>query len=145
MTLSTRDWHPPKFDLIRNHTKPHVNREIDRDTQTILGNVGGEPHAIRQRLWELDREWHVDRALIAVFSVLGAFTAHRSFQAIRRGNRLSGWRALFWTQMGFLLHHAIRGWCPPVSVLRRIGFRTEKEIAAERTALEKRLATSAAL
>ena len=136
------EWHPPKFDLIRNHTPAHVNRTIDQQTTQQLATTGDEPHAIRARLWALDREWHVDRALMAVFSVLGAVTAHRSFQAVRRGHRLSGWRALFWTQMGFLLHHAIRGWCPPVSVLRRLGFRSEKEIAAERTALEKRLAAS---
>ncbi len=37
---------------------------------------------------------------------------------------------------------AVRGWCPPVSVLRRLGFRSDKEIAAERVALEKRLAVS---
>src|SRR5688500_11865475 len=99
----TPEWHPPKFDLIRNHTPAHVNRDIDRLTQGAIANVGDSPHAIRQRLWELDREWHVDRALMALFSGLGAFTAHRSFQAVRRGHRLSGWRALFWTQMGFLL------------------------------------------
>lgn len=142
MTLTRTQWHPPKFDLIRNHTSSKVNESIDRDTQAILADVGSEPHAIRQRLWELDREWHIDRALMAVFSVLGAITAHGSFKAVRRGHRLSGWRALFWTQMGFLLHHAIRGWCPPVSVLRRIGFRSDKEIAAERTTLVKRLAAS---
>jgi hypothetical protein len=143
--MTMLDWHPPKFDLVRNHTKEHVNRDIDELTATRLADVGLEPHAIRQRLWALDREWHVDRALMAVFSVLGAFTAHRSVQAVKHGRWWSGWRALFWTQMAFLLHHAVRGWCPPVAVLRRIGFRTEKEISAERVALEKRLATSRGL
>ena len=141
----TPAWHPPKFDLIRNHTSEKVNQDIDELTATQLADVGMDPHAIRQRLWHLDREWHVDRALIAVFSVLGGFTAHRSLKAVKRGKFWSGWRMLFWTQMGFLLHHAIRGWCPPVSVLRRLGFRSEKEIAAERTALEKRLAMSTGL
>lgn len=136
------DFHPPRFDLIRNHTPAHVNADIDARTQADLATIGEDPHAIRQRLWALDREWHLDRALLAVFSVVGGYTAHRASTALRRGQRVSGWRALFWTQMGFLLHHAIRGWCPPVSVLRRIGFRTEKEISAERTALEKRLAAS---
>lgn len=141
-TTMAKDWRPPRFDLVRNHTPAKVNRNIDAMTTTQLALAGDEPHAIRNRLWALDREWHVDRALMAVFGVLGAFTAHRSFKAVRRGQYFSGWRMLFWTQMGFLVHHAIRGWCPPVSVLRRIGFRTEKEIAAERTALEKRLAAS---
>jgi hypothetical protein len=141
----TPAWYPPKFDLIRNHTSDKVNRDLDELTATQLAEVGMDPHAIRQRLWALDREWHLDRALMAVFSVLGGFTAHRSLQAVKRGQWWSGWRMLFWTQMGFLMHHAIRGWCPPVSVLRRIGFRSEKEIAAERTALEKRLAMTTEL
>ena len=37
---------------------------------------------------------------------------------------------------GFLLQHAVQGWCPPVPVMRRLGFRTEREIDAERTALK---------
>ena len=101
----TPDFHPPKFDLIRNHTPAKINRDIDAQTKSTLATIADDPHAIRARLWALDREWHVDRALIAVFSIIG-------------------------------------GWCPPISVLRRIGFRTEKEIAAERTALEKRLAAT---
>ena len=133
-----RDWYPPKHDLVRQNTKDEVNREIDELTASYLSAVGTEPHAIRKRLWEIDREWHIDRALMAVFSVLGGFTAHRSFRA----GKVNGWRLVFWAQMGFLLHHAIKGWCPPVSVLRRLGFRTDKEIAAERTALQKRLATA---
>ena len=36
---------------------------------------------------------------------------------------------------GFLLQHAVQGWCPPVPVLRRLGFRTPNEIDAERFAL----------
>jgi hypothetical protein len=34
------------------------------------------------------------------------------------------------------LNHALRGWCPPVSALRRLGFRTAKEIDEERYALK---------
>ena len=35
----------------------------------------------------------------------------------------------------FLLQHALQGWCPPVPILRRQGFRTRHEIDAERQAL----------
>ncbi|MGZ8329614.1 MAG: hypothetical protein ACXWVA_00985 [Rhodoplanes sp.] len=38
--------------------------------------------------------------------------------------------------MGFLLQHAVQGWCPPLSILRRLGFRTAKEIERERNALK---------
>jgi hypothetical protein len=37
---------------------------------------------------------------------------------------------------GFLLQHAVQGWCPPVPILRRIGFRTQSEIDDERYALK---------
>lgn len=38
--------------------------------------------------------------------------------------------------LGFLFQHAVQGWCPPVSLLRRLGFRTSSEIDAERYALK---------
>jgi hypothetical protein len=37
---------------------------------------------------------------------------------------------------GFLLRHAIEGWCPPVPLLRRWGVRTRLEIEQERYALK---------
>ncbi len=37
---------------------------------------------------------------------------------------------------GFLFQHAIEGWCPPVPILRRLGFRTSYEIDEERQALK---------
>lgn len=37
---------------------------------------------------------------------------------------------------GFLLQHALQGWCPPVPVFRRFGTRTQSEIDLERYALK---------
>ena len=37
---------------------------------------------------------------------------------------------------GFLLQHALQGWCPPVPLFRHLGFRTASEIDQERTALK---------
>src|SRR4051794_4391924 len=36
----------------------------------------------------------------------------------------------------FLFQHAVQGWCPPVPLLRRLGFRTMREIDTERYALK---------
>ena len=36
----------------------------------------------------------------------------------------------------FLFQHALQGWCPPVPVLRRLGYRTAREIETERVALK---------
>ena len=43
------------------------------------------------------------------------------------------WRIVLLSMVipGFLLQHAIRGWCPPVSILRRLGLRTRDEIQFE--------------
>jgi hypothetical protein len=37
---------------------------------------------------------------------------------------------------GFLLQHAVQGWCPPVPVFRRLGIRTAREIDLERYGLK---------
>ncbi len=36
----------------------------------------------------------------------------------------------------FLAQHALQGWCPPVSLFRRLGVRTRREIDGERFALK---------
>jgi hypothetical protein len=36
----------------------------------------------------------------------------------------------------FLLQHAVQGWCPPVSIFRRLGVRTMREMDEERYALK---------
>jgi hypothetical protein len=35
----------------------------------------------------------------------------------------------------FYLQHTLQGWCPPLPLLRRLGFRTPREIGDERSAL----------
>lgn len=135
-----QDWQPPPHDDVRERSSDKVNRRIDRETRGAIAEVGDDPAAIRARLAELDREWTIDRALMANFAVVGGLTAFTTMRNLVREGRLGAIGVLFWTQIGFMLHHAIRGWCPPVPVFRRFGFRTAREIAAERCALEKRLA-----
>ena len=48
----------------------------------------------------------------------------------------SRWFLLPAAVSGFLLQHAVQGWCPPIPVLRRLGFRTSFEIEQERQALK---------
>ena len=45
------------------------------------------------------------------------------------------WFLLLGAQFAFLLLHAVKGWCPPVTVMRRMGFRTKTEIESEKAAL----------
>jgi hypothetical protein len=125
---------PPTFDRVPRSTAPQVNRRIRRRT---LGNLlryrDAGPQAIVRRLEQLDREWDIERAIeanaagIALAGLaLGAFV-HRRFLLLPAA------------VAAFLLQHALQGWCPPVPVLRRLGFRTAREIFEERLALKSML------
>ena len=85
---------------------------------------------ISRRLQELDEEWDIERAIeanAAAASLLGL-----TFGLLGR----SRWFLLPAAASGFLLQHAVQGWCPPIPVLRRLGFRTSFEIEQERQALK---------
>jgi hypothetical protein len=132
-------WSPPAHDLVRRHTSEASNARIDRETAAALDEAARSPDAIRARLAELDREWNVDRALMLNFAIIGGLSASLAMRSMARRRRLGGWGAMFFTQIAFLAHHAIRSWCPPMPVFRRLGYRSNQEICAERIALEDEL------
>jgi hypothetical protein len=122
---------PSTARRVPEHTPRLINQRIRRRTEERLAQtVAAGPHAINQRLEELDREWDIERALeanaasISLIGLgLGAFVDRRFF-------------ALPALVAGFLLQHALQGWCPPLPVLRRRGYRTQTEIEQERYALK---------
>ncbi|MFO0810414.1 MAG: hypothetical protein U0746_17455 [Gemmataceae bacterium] len=122
---------PSTVDRVPRQTAAHVNEQIRRQTEDNVARVAASgPRAIDNRLAELDREWDIERTLEAnaatvalVGSALGAVVDRRFF-------------ALPAVVAGFLLQHAVQGWCPPLPVLRRAGFRTAREIDYERYALK---------
>jgi hypothetical protein len=118
------------LDRVPRHTTPAVNQEIVDFTQRSIERYRNAPHAERERrLRELEEEWDVERAIeanAAVFSLAGLALA---VTVDRR------WLALPLAVGGFLLQHSLQGWCPPLPVLRRLGFRTPHEIDEERFAL----------
>lgn len=126
---------PRHDDRVRRHTPAAVNTKIDRLTRAAIEDSATSGRdAVILRLHELDREWDVDRVLMANFAAVGLVTS--LFAGRRRdGNWVYPLRA----QMGFLLMHAIVGWCPPLAIWRRLGVRTAKEIALEREALTELL------
>jgi len=126
-------------DRIREHTRESVNKRIDRQTLGAVADSIGSTDEICGRLQELDREWHVDRALMLNFAAVGSLTAGMAMRNVKRTGRFGGWGVFFWVQMGFLAYHAIRGWCPPLPVFRRLGFRSADEIGAEREVLHEAL------
>ncbi len=85
---------------------------------------------IDRRLQKLDREWSVERALETTAGAVGLGGIGLALAVERRWLILSGVVA------AFLLEHAIQGWCPPLPALRALGYRTEREIETERSALK---------
>jgi hypothetical protein len=129
-------------DRVREHTAASVNARIDAETaESLRAAEGADRPALLRRLTELDHEWDVDRALMANFAIVGGAAFALGVRSMRRRRgRGNGWLAFFSVQLGLLLGHAIVGWCPPLPVFRRLGFRTQKEIDRERSALVQRLA-----
>lgn len=124
-------------DRVRAHTAPRVNERIDLRTAARVQRVSADRDGIGRRLAELDREWDVDRATMAVFSIAGTVAHELS------ARRLTALRNLHRVQLAFLLVHAVWGWSPPAALLRRLGFRTTPEIGAERALLRERLEAAA--
>jgi hypothetical protein len=121
---------PATDQRVPTSTSDKTNAAIAEQTRERLHAFATQPEGIPGRLSELEFEWDVERTLEAnaatlalVGTMLGAFV-DRWFLAI----------PIIVTV--FLLQHALQGWCPPLPILRALGFRTSREIAGERTALK---------
>jgi hypothetical protein len=121
---------PSTTDRVPAHTADSVNDDIRRATDASVRFHAAHPDRIGQRLAELDREWDVERTLEANAATL-AFTG-----VVLGATVDKRWLALPAIVTAFLFQHAVQGWCPPLPVLRRLGFRTASEIDTERYALK---------
>lgn len=121
---------PATTQRVSAHTSETVNRRILRDTRWRVDWYQRHPQFIAQRLGELDEEWDIERVLETNASTLIIIG---SLMALTQSSR---WALLPLGVSAFLLQHALQGWCPPVPILRQLGFRTESEINLERVALK---------
>ena len=113
------------------HTPREYNAAIRRRTEENVARFASAgPAAIDGRLAELDREWDIERTLEANAATVSLVGSALGFAVDRRFFLLPVAVA------GFLLQHALQGWCPPVPLFRRLGFRTAAEIDHERYALK---------
>jgi hypothetical protein len=112
------------------HTAHEINAKILRETEGRVAYYFDHPDEIGQRLHELDAEWDIERTLEANASTLAFVGVVLGVTADRR------WLALPAAVTAFLFQHAVQGWCPPLPILRRLGFRTGSEIDRERFALK---------
>jgi hypothetical protein len=121
---------PPTRQRVAQNTADEINEDIRRRTMRNIEYFSARLDEIEHRLEELEREWDVERVLetnAAAFSLAG----------LTLGMTISRkWLALPMVVAGFLLQHAVQGWCPPMALFRRLGVRTIGEIDQERYALK---------
>jgi hypothetical protein len=112
-------------DRIRQSTDLRVQERIDAELIARVGrSYDAKPHAVAHRIAELEREWSIERVL-ALQSSLTALAG------IALGTVRRRWLLLSVATSGFLLQHAVQGWCPPLALHRRLGIRTQREIDLE--------------
>lgn len=113
------------------NTDAAINERIRLQTiANIHMAADAGPQGIERRLAELDREWDIERCLETGASSLVLLGLTLGLTQDRR------WLLLPLGVAGFLFQHALQGWCPPLSLLRRLGVRTADEINQERYALK---------
>jgi hypothetical protein len=128
--MRLQNFFPETAERVPANTSKTFNRRIHADTERRLREMrDASPAEIERRLEALRREWDIERTLemnaagISLAGLaLGAFV-HRRFYALPA------------VVAGFLLQHAVQGWCPPLPLFRRLGIRTQKEIDDEIMAL----------
>src|SRR5690349_22807639 len=102
-------------DRVRRRTSPEILEKLDRELERNVRFYGGRSEAeITQRIAELEKESSIERYLNTNASALGLAGAVLGLVASRK------WLLLSAAVGGFLLKHAVSGWCPPVPLLRRL-------------------------
>ncbi|NLF29593.1 MAG: hypothetical protein GX591_01755 [Planctomycetes bacterium] len=119
----------PTADRVMDHTPAEINDTIELLTRARIADIADRMDAIEQRLHRIDHEWDIERALESNAAII-------TLLCLTVGRRRRLLRYLPIAVAGFLLQHAVQGWCPPVSVFRRLGVRTMREIDRERYALK---------
>jgi hypothetical protein len=118
-------------DRVRRSTSPVLNKELDRKLkQSVESYIGKDRAQISLRIEELEKEWDIERALgVNMSSLALTGIALTAFHHKR-------WLILPAVVVAFFAQHAIQGWCPPLPILRRLGYRTTAEIDQEKYALK---------
>lgn len=124
----------PTYDRIRDNTPDSINQKIDQKSQQNIQYYNKQNEmVIKSRIKELDHEWDIERVL-ALNASLFALTG--TILGITVNKK---WLILPVVVTSFLAQHAVQGWCPPLPLFRKSGFRSRKEIDLERYALVETL------
>jgi hypothetical protein len=119
-----------EFDTVRASSDPQVNQKIDSTIEERIRFYATQPRdVIATRIEELDQEWDVERFLET--NAAGIALAGVMLGLVRKK-----WLLVSATVLAFMLQYAVKGWCPPITLLRKFGVRTRREIDRERYALK---------
>jgi hypothetical protein len=121
---------PATEDRVPLHTRPRENQRIHaRTLHDVSRYFGASDETLTTRIHELEREWDIERTLEANAATVSLLGLALGMSVDRR------FLVLPVAVAGFLLQHALQGWCPPLPILRRLGIRTAAEIHQEILAL----------
>src|SRR2546423_10601225 len=117
-------------ERVPRHTEEQVNRRIRAAMKRNVHYYSLHREEIPRRMRELEEEWDIEQAIEANAAAIAFGGIALS---VTRGR---GWLLLPALVTGFLFQHALQGWCPPIPVLRPLGFRPSYEIREVRRALK---------
>lgn len=108
--------HPGTNTTIRNNTLRRINVYKNSSDKILSDNIS-----------KLNYEWDIERILEAKAACLVLGSTIMGLKSNKKG-----WFLVAGTAGLFLMQHALQGWCPPVPVVRKMGFRTSEEINNEK-------------
>jgi hypothetical protein len=112
-------------DRIRQRTALELQERLDARLIERVGRYAeASRDALSARLGQLEREWSIER-------VLALQSSATAIAGIMLGTVRRRWLLLSLVTSTFLMQHSVQGWCPPLELHRRLGFRTQREIELE--------------
>ncbi|MFD2436832.1 hypothetical protein [Modicisalibacter luteus] len=112
---------PSTTSRVERNTADSVNRHIRQQTEENVAYFAENPHEIERRLHELDHDWDIERTLEANAAAL-------SLAGITLGaTHDKRWLLLPAAVTGFLLQHALQGWCPRLSFSADVGYAPQRK------------------
>lgn len=129
--MTKKNIFPPTSQRVFMRTDPKINAEIkDQTIRNLNIFKNGNEAELTERIQNLCAEWDTERVLEVNASMLLLLSAYLGIKTGRI------WFVLTGVIGGFMLQHALQGWCPPLPIIRKWGVRTSDEIHAEKLSLK---------
>lgn len=130
--ITENGFHIPKTTKrVELNTDAQINERIRNNTIDCLKDLKhSSDNKLAARINQLNYEWDTERVLQANAAAIVLLS---SLAGLRHGRH---WFLISGAAGGFLLQHAVQGWCPPVPLIRKAGVRTPEEITHEKMVLK---------